>query len=90
MGRPSWPVGTSSADDPSSRSTFVKKMAAESRKKPGRISLWSPSNVTRFLSPAYASRMSREWCGRTSASSWAVAKTAGMKQVAAWSMGRHL
>eukprot|EP00964_Phaeocystis_antarctica_P091808 scaffold58946_cov63-Phaeocystis_antarctica.AAC.6 len=32
----------------------LRKMLAESRKKEGRSSLWSPSKVTRFLSPLYA------------------------------------
>ena len=36
------------------RRVSVRKMAAESRKKAGRSSLWSPSKVTRFLSPLYA------------------------------------
>lgn len=34
---------------------LVKKITAELLKKSGRDELWSPSNLIRFLSPAYAS-----------------------------------
>mmetsp|Transcript_35706 Transcript_35706/g.81114 ORF Transcript_35706/g.81114 Transcript_35706/m.81114 type:complete len:207 (-) Transcript_35706:469-1089(-) len=65
-------------------------MHAESIKKSGRMSLWSPSNVTTFLSPANASKIILEWCGRTSTSSVPAAKRAGTKQVLAASTGRSL
>mmetsp|Transcript_6259 Transcript_6259/g.26271 ORF Transcript_6259/g.26271 Transcript_6259/m.26271 type:complete len:210 (-) Transcript_6259:304-933(-) len=54
-------------------------MAAESKRKRGRGELWSPSTMTRFLSPAYLAWIAREWCAATKSSCSPATKSAGTK-----------
>ena len=68
----------------------MKNMDAESWKKLGRGELWSPSTITRFLSPAYASCSFFVWCGATKSSPSAAMKRAGMKHSLTWSIGVSL
>mmetsp|Transcript_27250 Transcript_27250/g.69272 ORF Transcript_27250/g.69272 Transcript_27250/m.69272 type:complete len:241 (+) Transcript_27250:697-1419(+) len=89
-GRLSRSSGTLRPSSSGTSSTCFRKMQAESLKKPGRTSLWSPSKRTMFLSPAYASKICCEWCGRTRISASPQPNSAGTKHVFAASTGRSL
>mmetsp|Transcript_104656 Transcript_104656/g.302863 ORF Transcript_104656/g.302863 Transcript_104656/m.302863 type:complete len:261 (-) Transcript_104656:482-1264(-) len=65
----------------------LKKITAEPNKNSGRGELWSPSKMTKFLSPMYALCNCSEWLGFMKLSFSPCANNAGMKLLSQFANG---